>query len=114
LWNAPSGRIIYQFTPGPSESEDTLYTASVNDTVKKFIKIQAALSNLYTSRSPGVTESFLRAARWQLSFPAAPSLLMRHLTQRACCRSSVSVLLQLLSTRQCASHYLEQCSSPLP
>jgi hypothetical protein len=29
LWNAPSGRIIYQFTPDPCESEDTLYTASV-------------------------------------------------------------------------------------
>ncbi len=38
LWNAPSGRIIYQFTPDPCESEDTLYTASLNDTVKKFIK----------------------------------------------------------------------------
>jgi hypothetical protein len=60
LWNAPSGRIIYQFTPDPSDSEDTIYTASMNDTVKKFIKNQAAMSNLYSSHSPGVTESFLR------------------------------------------------------
>ena len=60
LWNAPSGRIIYQFTPDPCESEDTLYTASLNDTVKKFIKNQADLSALYPSRSSGVTESFLR------------------------------------------------------
>jgi ribonuclease HI len=27
LWNAPSGRIIHQFTPDPCEPEDTLYTA---------------------------------------------------------------------------------------
>ena len=60
LWNAPSGRIIYQFTPDPSDSEDTLYLASMNDTVKKFIKNQAAVSNLYSSRPQGVTESFLR------------------------------------------------------
>ena len=58
LWNAPSGRIIYQFTPDPCELEDTLYTASLNDTVKKFIKNHAALSTLYPSRSSGVTESF--------------------------------------------------------
>ena len=55
LWNAPSGRIIYHFTPDPCESEDTLYTASMNDTVKKFIKIQTALSTLYPSRSSGIT-----------------------------------------------------------
>jgi hypothetical protein len=60
LWNAPSGRIIYQLTPDPSDSEDTLYTASMNDTDKKFIKNQAAMSNLYSSHSPGFTESFLR------------------------------------------------------
>ena len=60
LWNAPSGCIIYQFTPDPSDSEDTLYTASMNDTDKKFIKNQAAMSNLYSSHSPGVTESFFR------------------------------------------------------
>jgi hypothetical protein len=61
LWNAPSGRIIYRFTPDPCESADTLYTAaSMNDTIKKFIKSQAALSTLYPSRSSGVTESFLR------------------------------------------------------
>ena len=59
MWNALSGRITYQFTPDPSES-DTFYTASMDDTVKKFSKNQAALSNLYPSRSPGVTESFLR------------------------------------------------------
>jgi len=51
---------IYQFTLDPSDSEDTLYMASMNDTVKKFIKNQAAMSNLYSSHSPGVTESFLR------------------------------------------------------
>ena len=60
LWNAPSGRIIYQFTPDPSDSEDTLYTASMNNTVKKFIKNQVVMSNLYSSHSPGVTESVLR------------------------------------------------------
>jgi hypothetical protein len=60
LWNAPIGRIIYQFTPDPSDSEDTLYTVSMNDTVKKFIRNQAAMSNLYSSHSPGFTESFLR------------------------------------------------------
>jgi hypothetical protein len=32
----------------------------MNDTVKTFIKNRAALSTLYSSRSPGVTESFLR------------------------------------------------------
>jgi hypothetical protein len=60
LWNAHSGRIIYHFTPDPSDSEDTLYTRSMNDTIKKFITNQAALSNLYPFRSPGATESFLR------------------------------------------------------
>ena len=60
MWNASSGRVVYQFTPDPSESEDVFYTPSMNDTVKKFIKNQAALSNLYPSRSLGVTESFLR------------------------------------------------------
>jgi hypothetical protein len=34
--------------------------ASMNDTVKKFIKNQAALSTLYPSRSSGVAESFPR------------------------------------------------------
>ena len=33
LWNAPSGRIIYQFAPDESNSEDDLYSASMNDTV---------------------------------------------------------------------------------
>ena len=60
LWNAPSGRIIYQFAPDASKSEDVLYSASMNDTVKKFIKNQAALSSLYFSPTPGFTESFLR------------------------------------------------------
>jgi len=46
LWNASSGRIIYQFAPDASDSEDVLYLASMNDTVKKFIKNQAALSSL--------------------------------------------------------------------
>jgi hypothetical protein len=32
----------------------------MNDTVKKFIKNQAALSSLYSSPTPGFTESFLR------------------------------------------------------
>ena len=59
LWNAPSGRIIYQFAPDASDSEDVLYLASMNDTVKKFIKNQAALSSLYSSPTPGFTESFL-------------------------------------------------------
>jgi hypothetical protein len=27
LWNAPSGRIIYQFAPDASDSEDVLYSA---------------------------------------------------------------------------------------
>jgi len=36
LWNAPSGRIIYQFAPDESSSEDGIYSASMNDTVKKF------------------------------------------------------------------------------
>jgi hypothetical protein len=60
LWNAPSGRIIYQFTPDESNSEDGLYSASMNDTVKKFIKNQAAMSSLYSSSTQGSTESFLR------------------------------------------------------
>jgi hypothetical protein len=54
LWNAPSGRIIYQFAPDASFSEDVLYSASMNDTVKKFIKNQAALSSLYSSPNTGV------------------------------------------------------------
>ena len=41
------GRIIYHFTPDSSESEEILYTASMNDTVMKFVKNQAALSSLY-------------------------------------------------------------------
>ena len=60
LWSAPSGRIIYQFTPHPTEPEETLYTASMNDTDLFFIKDQAALSSLYPSRSSRVMESFLR------------------------------------------------------
>jgi len=60
LWNAPSGRIIYQFAPDESSSEDDLYSASMNDTVKKFIKNQATMSSLYSSSTQGFTESFLR------------------------------------------------------
>jgi hypothetical protein len=60
LWNAPSGRIIYQFAPDESSSEDDLYSASMNDTVKKFIKNQAAMSSLYSSPTQGYTESFLQ------------------------------------------------------
>jgi len=60
LWNAPSGRIIYQFAPDESNSEDDLYSASMNDTVKKFIKNQAAMSTFYSSPTQGFTESFLR------------------------------------------------------
>jgi hypothetical protein len=52
LSNAPSGRIIYQLTPDSSESEEVLYTASMNDTVMKFIKNQAALSSLYIPLLP--------------------------------------------------------------
>jgi ribonuclease HI len=60
LWNAPSGRIIYQFAPDESNSEDDLYSASMNDTVKKFINNQAAMSILFSSPTQGHTESFLR------------------------------------------------------
>jgi len=60
LWNAPSGRIIYQFAPDESNPEDDLYSASMNDTVKKFIKNQAATSTFYSSPTQGFTESFLR------------------------------------------------------
>ncbi len=42
LWNAPSSHIIYQFAPDESNSENDLYSASMNDTVKKFIKNQAS------------------------------------------------------------------------
>jgi ribonuclease HI len=59
LWNAPSGRIIYQFAHIESNSDDDLYSASMNDTVKKFIKNQAAMPTLYSS-TQGHTESFLR------------------------------------------------------
>ena len=47
-------------SPDPSDSKETLYSASMIDTVKKFIKNQAALSSLYHSPSSGFTESFLR------------------------------------------------------
>jgi ribonuclease HI len=60
LWNAPSGRIIYQFAPDESSSEDDFYSASMNDTVKKFIKNQAATSSLFSSSTQGFTELFLR------------------------------------------------------
>ena len=40
LWNAPSGCIIYQFTPDRTESEDTIYTASMNDTSRNSSKIR--------------------------------------------------------------------------
>ena len=38
LWNAKSGRIIYQFAMDHSDLEAVPYSASMNDTVKKFIK----------------------------------------------------------------------------
>ena len=60
LWNAPSGRIIYQFAPDESSFEDGLYFASMDDAVKKFIKTQAVISSLYSSSTQGLTESFLR------------------------------------------------------
>ena len=60
LWNAPSGRIIYQFALDESSSEEGLYSASMNDTVKKFIKNKAAMSSFYSSSTQGFTESFLR------------------------------------------------------
>ena len=60
LWNAKSGRIIYQFAPDPSDLEAALYSASMNDTVKKFIKRQAAVSDFYSSNSTGFVESFMR------------------------------------------------------
>jgi ribonuclease HI len=53
LWNAPSGRIIYQFAPDESSSEDDFYSASMNDTVQKFIKNQAAMSSLFSSSTQG-------------------------------------------------------------
>ncbi len=68
LWSATRGRIIYQFAPDESNSEDDLYSASMNDTVKKFIKNQAAMSTLYSSPTQGHTESFLRRphSSWDL------------------------------------------------
>jgi hypothetical protein len=52
--NAPTGRIIYQFARDESYSEADLYSASMNDTVKKFIKNQAAMSTLYSSPTQGI------------------------------------------------------------
>jgi hypothetical protein len=46
LWNAPCSLIIYQFSPDESSFEDGLYSASMIDTVKKFIKNQAVMSSL--------------------------------------------------------------------
>jgi hypothetical protein len=60
LWNAKSGRIIYQFAMDPSDLEAVPYSASMNDTVKKFIKSQAAVSDFYSSKSAGFVESFMR------------------------------------------------------
>jgi ribonuclease HI len=60
LWNAKSGRIIYQFAMDPSDLEAAPYSASMNDTVKKFIKSQAAVSDFYSSNSAGFVESFMR------------------------------------------------------
>jgi hypothetical protein len=54
LWNAKSGRIIYQFAMDPSDLEAVPYSASMNDTVKKFIKSQAAVSDFYSSNSERV------------------------------------------------------------
>ncbi len=56
LWNAKSGRIFYQFALDPSDLEAVPYSASMNDTVKKFIKSQAAVSDFYSSHSAGFVE----------------------------------------------------------
>ena len=116
LWNAPSGRIIYQFTPDPCESEDTLYTASVNDdTVKKFIKNQAALSTLYPIRSFGVTESFLRRPH------RSRDLLIECLSRSSFPEKDKKRLMQLC-TRSCSNTHthaigwlpISQSGSPPP
>jgi hypothetical protein len=60
LWNAPNSRIIYQFALDESSPEEGLYSASMNDMVKKFIKNQAVMSSFYSSSTQGSTESFLR------------------------------------------------------
>ena len=60
LWNAKRGRIIYQFAMDHSDLEAVPYSASMNDTVKKFIKSQAAVSDFYSSNSAGFVESFMR------------------------------------------------------
>ena len=44
----------------PSDLEAVPYSASMNDTVKKFIKSQAAVSDFYSSNSAGFVESFMR------------------------------------------------------
>jgi hypothetical protein len=71
------------------------------------------------SKTPrGVSYTLDAANRllWQLSFPAASTLLMPLLTQRACCRSSVSV--HFICCPQgnvpITTCHLEQSSSPLP
>jgi hypothetical protein len=51
---------------------------------------------------------------WQLSVPAASTLLMCLSTQCAFCFFLVAILHHLLSTRECASHYQKQPSPPLP
>ncbi len=71
LWNAPPS--------DPSDSEYTLYTASMNDTVKNFIRNQAAMSNLYHltplgSRNPFFDAPTAAGIFWVRVCPACHSL----------------------------------------
>jgi hypothetical protein len=69
--------------------------------------------HLLLSKAPR-TLNMANCLLWQLSFPAASTLLMHLFAQCALCRSLVAILQHLLSARECTSHYLEQPSPPWP
>ena len=53
LWNAPSGRPIFRFTTTMEDGTETSYQACMNDTVKKQIKVQAAILGKHPGRPSG-------------------------------------------------------------
>ena len=60
LLSGPCGCQRNHELPTPKSKEEDDHRPSMNDTVKKFIKNQAAMSSLYFSSTQGYTESFLQ------------------------------------------------------
>jgi hypothetical protein len=71
-------------------------------------------SNCLLLSKASLTLNVANCLLWQLSVPAASTLLMRLLTQCARCCFLVAIFDHLLSTQKSASHYLEQPPQLLP